>query len=218
MFFKDKAERKYVKKPLQKQTLMLQYRHYGGVNMITEKGTIESKAEYKVVNTAAFSKPVIGWGVLLLIAVAGLIAEIVAGVMKSSWYSLLVLICCCLVIASSAYLVGIYVYMISKSRKEGKWNKTECFADGAVMSVYNANGDKIGEETVKYDKLSKHKEYKECFALYNNSALMYAIGKEGLSLEEQNTLRTILKLPLKDGASAQLPPKLQVSGGDENEQ
>ena len=86
------------------------------------------------------------------------------------------------------------------------------------MSVYNANGDKIGEETVKYDKLSKRKEYKEFFALYNNSALMYAIGKEGLSLEEQNTLRTILKLPLKDGASAQLPPKLQVSGGDENEQ
>ena len=53
--------------------------------MITEKGTFESKAEYKIVNFAAFSKYVIGWGVLFLIATAGLVAEIIAGVTGSSW-------------------------------------------------------------------------------------------------------------------------------------
>ena len=185
--------------------------------MITEKGTFESKAEYKIVNFAAFSKYVIGLGVLFLIATAGLVAEIIAGVTGSSWYNLLVLICCCLVIASSGYLVGIYAYMIVKSRKEGKWSKSECFADGVVMSVYNASGDKIGEETVKYDKLSKHKEYKEFFALYNNSAIMYAIGKDGLSAEEQNTVRELLKLPLKEGNSSPRPPELQLAVKEEKQ-
>lgn len=189
----------------------------GGKDMITEKGTIESKVEYKIVNAATFSKYVIGWGVLFLVAVAGLVAEIVACVMGSSWYSLLVLICCCLVIASSGYLVGIYTYMIVKSRKDGKWSKAECFADGVVMSVYNANGDKIGEETVKYDKLSKHKEYNDFFALYNNAAIMYAIGKDGLSAEEQNTVRELLKLPLKEGASSPRPPVLQSASAEKTQ-
>lgn len=173
--------------------------------MKTENGAIKSKVDYKAVNTVLYLRYVIGWGILCLIAVVGLIMEIVAAVVGSSWYSVLILVCCCLVIASSGYLVGIYIYMIVKSRQDGKWNEAECYADCVSFTVYSPSG-KVGEETVRYDKLAKHVEFKDFFALYNNIAVTYAIGKDGLSSEELNTLRTILKLPLKEGGQAPMPP------------
>ena len=179
--------------------------------MTTDNGAIKSKAEYGKVNTVMYTRYLIGWGALFLVAVGGLIAEIVAAVLKSDWYSTLILVCCCLVIASSGYLVGIYSYMIIKSRKDGKWNEAECYADCVKFTAYSGEG-KIGEETVYYDKLVKHVEYKDFFAIYNNIAVTYAIGKDGLSDEEVNTLRAILKLRVREGGSAPMPPTLSESG------
>ncbi len=182
-------------------------------NMVTEKGTIKIRTVYDEEffrRTTRFT--VITFGILLAVSVIGLIIEIVSISLEKDAVDIALLCGEVLIIAGSVIMLCVLRSGAKKVIKLKKVLEFELFSDAVCVTEYQ-NGEKCGAVLMFYGDFIKKLENKYYFQFYRNSAEMFALSKEGLSLAEADTVKSLLQLPLKRGEVRQTLP-LPAYGGN----
>lgn len=108
------------------------------------------------------------------------------------------LVCLCVLLVLGAFLLAITLWSIKKSNSAQKSCGCEIYQDYLIASLFEKE-EKISQIKTDYGSLFKSSETKNYFLAYTGKTSFCPISKDGLTPEELNTVRKLLRLRIRQG-------------------
>lgn len=160
---------------------------------------------------------------ILIAAIMGfsvivLVLEILYSALNSAAYDIFTIVCFCALSVLGAFLLGLSLFAVKKCNLSQNSCECEIYQDCMIVSLYD-KGEKISEVKSYYNNLFKSKETKNYFIAYTAKTSFYPISKDGLTPQEMNAVRKLLRLRILQGAGmAELPNFIEIHSHAQSEE